>query len=158
MQYLLLMKSQHISQAEKNKACGLYYIRNEFLKNVPCSLIHFICDLFNSILDSAIIPDVWCQGLIMPLYKNKGSRYEPNNYRGITLLSCLGKFFKSFLKTRIANFMYANEKVGYEQAGFRPEFSTIDHIFTLYAIIEYYKSKNSSVLCFCWLSKSVWPS
>ena len=34
--------------------------------------------------------------------------------------------------------MYANEKVGYEQAGFRPEFSTIDHIFTLHAIIEYY--------------------
>ena len=43
--------------------------------------------------------------------------------------------------------MYANEKVGYEQAGFRPEFSTIDHIFSLYAIIEYYKSKNSRVCC-----------
>ena len=43
--------------------------------------------------------------------------------------------------------MCANEKVGYEQAGFRPEFSTIDHIFTLHAIIEYYKSKNSRVYC-----------
>ena len=43
--------------------------------------------------------------------------------------------------------MYANEKVGYEQAGFRPEFSTIDHIFTLHAIIVYYKSNNSRVYC-----------
>ena len=81
----------------------------------------------------------------MPLYKNKRSRYDPNNYRGITLLSCLGKLFTSCLNTRITNFMYANEKVGYEQTGFRPEFSTIDHIFTLHAIIEYYKSKNSRV-------------
>ena len=35
--------------------------------------------------------------------------------------------------------MYENEIIGFEQAGFRPEFSTMDHIFTLNAIIEYYK-------------------
>ena len=43
--------------------------------------------------------------------------------------------------------MYANEKVRYEQAGFMPEFITTDHIFTLYAIIAYYKSKNNRVYC-----------
>ena len=43
--------------------------------------------------------------------------------------------------------MYANEKVRYEQAGFMPEFITTDHIFTLYVIIAYYKSKNSRVYC-----------
>ena len=53
----------NIHRLKNNKACGIDYIRNEFLKNVPFSLIHFICDLFNLILDSGIIPDIWCQGL-----------------------------------------------------------------------------------------------
>ena len=43
--------------------------------------------------------------------------------------------------------MYDDAKIGCEQAGFRPEFSTIDHIFTLHAIIEYYKSKKGRVYC-----------
>ena len=33
----------------------------------------------------------------MPLYKNKGSVNDPDNYRGITLLSCLSKLFTSAL-------------------------------------------------------------
>ena len=43
--------------------------------------------------------------------------------------------------------MYDNEILGYEQAGFRPEFSTMDHIFTLHSIIEYYKCKKGRVYC-----------
>ena len=34
-----------------------------------------------------------------------------------------------------------------EQAGFRPEFSTIYHSFTLHAIINFYKSKKGRVYC-----------
>ena len=43
--------------------------------------------------------------------------------------------------------MYENEIIGFEQAGFRPEFSTMDHIFTLNAIIECYKCKRGRVYC-----------
>ena len=41
--------------------------------------------------------------------------------------------------------MYNDNKMGVEQAGFRPGFSTMDHIFALHSIIEYYKSKKSRV-------------
>ena len=73
-----------------NKVCGLDNIRNKYLKHAPQYLIVFICDFFNLALEIVIIPEVWCQSLIMPLYKNKADRYDTNNYRGITLLSCLG--------------------------------------------------------------------
>ena len=43
--------------------------------------------------------------------------------------------------------MYDNEILGYEQAGFRPEFSTMGHTFTLHSIIEYYKCKKGRVYC-----------
>ena len=102
---------------------------------------------FNLILQSGFIPDLWCKGLIMPLYKSKGSRENPDNYRGITLLSCMGKLFTACLNARIANHVYKDSKMGYEQAGFRPEFSTMDHVFTFHVIIDYYKSKTRRVYC-----------
>ena len=137
----------NITNLKNNKSGGLDNIINEFLKHAPTSLVSFICDMFNMILDSGIIPEIWCTGLIIPLYKKKGDIYDPDNYRGITLLSCLGKLFTSCLNHRIAKFLYDNEHIGYEQAGFRPEFSTLDHIFTLHTIIEYYKSKNKRIYC-----------
>ena len=130
-----------ISRLKNNKACGLDFIRNEFLKKASPTLLIFICNFFNLILKTGLVPDAWCLGLIMPLYESRGSRDDPNNYRGITLLSCLGKLFTACLNSRISRYMYNDAKIGYEQAGFRPEFSTMDHIFTLHAIIEYYKSK-----------------
>ena len=36
--------------------------------------------------------------------RKKGSRENPDNYRGITILSCMGKLFTSFLNTRISVF------------------------------------------------------
>ena len=35
--------------------------------------------IFNIILSSGQIPDIWCQALIMPLYKSKGGPSDPGN-------------------------------------------------------------------------------
>ena len=137
----------NIKNLKNNKACGLDFIRNEFLKNLSPRLLSFTCALFNLILKSGIIPDAWCIGMIMPLYKRKGHRDDPNNFRGITLLSCFGKLFTACLNTRIANFLFKYDKIGAEQAGFRPGFSVLDHIFTLHSIIEFYKSKKQWLYC-----------
>ena len=52
----------------------------------------------------------------------------------------MGKLFTAYLSARIANCMYKDARMGYEQADFRPEFSTMDHVFTAHAIIDYYIS------------------
>ena len=136
-----------ISKLKNNKAPGLDLLRNEFLKNAPNELVEFIRKFFNFILNSGLIPDVWCKGMIMPLYKNKGDKNDPDNYRGITLLSCLGKLFTACISDRISKFMDINYKLGPEQAGFREAFSITDHIFTLYSIIEFYTNRKGRVYC-----------
>ena len=83
----------------------------------------------------------------MPLYKKKGHVNNPDNYRGITLLSCVGKFFTSVLNYRITNYLEATGSIGDEQAGFRAGHSTIDHIFVLHSIIDIYQQKQKPLYC-----------
>ena len=136
-----------ISNLKSNKACGIDLIRNEFLRYCPFEMIEVITLLFNIVLQRGIIPSDWCVGLIMPLYKKKGSPDDPDNYRGITLLSCIGKLFTAAINYRLTNFLEQAGAIGDEQAGFRAGFSTVDHIFTLHAIIDIYLHKKERLYC-----------
>ena len=49
-------------------------------------MINIWVKLFNRILDSGEVPSDWSTGIMITLYKGKGSQLNPNNYRGITLL------------------------------------------------------------------------
>ena len=51
------------------------------------------------------IPSDWSTGIIMTLYKGKGPQLDPNNYTGITLLSCVGKLFTSIMNYRLNEFL-----------------------------------------------------
>ena len=82
------------------------------------------------------MPTDWCLSFINPIYKNKGQKSDPNNYRGISLISCLGKLYTSLINERLTKFADLNDIIGEEQAGFRAGYSTQDHIFTLHSIIE----------------------
>ena len=55
------------------------------------------------------MPADWCQSVIRPIYKNKGDIDDPNNYRGISLLSCFGKLFTSCLNRRLTIFIEKNQ-------------------------------------------------
>ena len=68
-------------------------------------MLKLILDYFNLVLQSGIVPESWTTGLIMPLYKGKGSTADTNNYRGITLLSCIGKLFTALINERLQSYL-----------------------------------------------------
>ena len=123
---------------KNNKSSAIDNVINEFLKYSPEIYKELILKLFNLILKTGIIPSEWCISFISPIYKNKGEKSDPNNYRGISIISCLGKLFTALINERLTKFTDLNEIIGEEQAGFRSGYSTQDHIFTLHAIIEIY--------------------
>ena len=71
----------------------------------------------------------WHQGIIVPIYKGRGSRSEGKNYRGITLLSVPGKVFMHVILSHIKPTLLACRRQ--EQSGFTPNCSTTDRILTL---------------------------
>ena len=68
------------------------------------------------------------------LNKNKGDRSDCNNYRGISLLSVVGKLFARVILTRLQQL--AERVYPESQCGFRSNRSTIDMVFSLRQIQE----------------------
>lgn len=61
--------------------------------------------LFNHAFESGMLPNAWLEGSIRPIYRNKGDLKLVQNYRPITILSCLGKFFTAVLNRRHTLFL-----------------------------------------------------
>ena len=59
------------------------------------------------------------------------------NYRGITLLSTLGKLFTKVLNDRLTGWAENYQVYIEAQAGFRANMGTTDNIFTLHGLITH---------------------
>ena len=63
-------------------------------------------------------PPQWSEGLIVNLFK-KGDKEDPANYRGITLLSVVGKVLSKILNNRLVEHLDEGKALHEGQAGFR---------------------------------------
>ena len=86
-------------------------------------------------VNTGIIPESWLTGIIRLVYRNKGKVDDPDNYRAITLISCLGKLFTSVINNRLTFLSNEFEIISKNQSGFRKGFSTTDNIFIMHAQI-----------------------
>ncbi len=118
-----------VKDLKNGKACGLDNILNEFIKSTFNEMKLVYVELFNKILNTGQIPESWTIGMIIPIYKNKGDKGDFDNYRGITILSCLGKIFTSVINAILNK--YANEinLINENQTGFRKNYSTLTTYF-----------------------------
>lgn len=91
-------------QKLKNGKCPGLDIMNEYIKISAPLLISVYVKLFNIIFDSGCIPESCLIGVIKPIYKNKGDPNMAENYRPITILSCMGKLFTAVLNNRLNDF------------------------------------------------------
>ena len=130
-----------------NKACATDLILNEFLKSSKSKMLTAFTKLFNTVFNSGHVPDDWSQGIISPIYKNKGDKASPDNYRGITILSCFGKLFTAVLNNRLNKYLEDMNVLAEEQAGFRKGYGTTDHIFNLKCLIDIYLFRGRKLFC-----------
>ena len=135
-----------INKLKNNKAPGCDIVINEFIKASSGKMLTCYTNLFNLVLCTGIVPVDWAVGEIVPLFK-KGDKNKPGNYRGITLLSCLGKVFTSCINERLACYVEEEGILNEEQAGFRPGYCTADHIFTLHTLLDMYLNKRKRLYC-----------
>ena len=97
-----------INNLKCNKAHGIDNILNEFMLNGNDMLKVVMLKLFNFIFNTGFFPKEWAIGQIIPIHK-KGDKNNLQNYRGITLLSCLGKLFTSLVNYRLNKWAEDND-------------------------------------------------
>ena len=126
-----------LRKIKNQKAAGPDGIIGELLK-YTCEndlIISFFVAFFNSLFDRGVYPENWSESIVLPLFK-KGSVNNPNNYRGISLSDISSKIYSTIINNRLQEWVEENDIIGEFQAGFRRNYSTIDHMYTLMAFIQ----------------------
>ena len=85
----------------KPKFSGQDRIPIKMLKPLLPYLLIPLAIFFTTIFTTCTYPNRFKEGLVLPLYKGKGSHVDPNNYRPISSLHSISKLFEYILKMKL---------------------------------------------------------
>jgi len=126
--------SQAMDCLSCGKAPGKDGIPPEVLKSCKPALLQHLHELLCLCWEKGHVPQDMRDANIVTLYKNKGDRSDCNNYRGISLLSIVGKVFARVILARLQSL--ASRVYPESQCGFRTGRSTVDMIFSVRQLQE----------------------
>ena len=126
------------------KAVGPDGIIGEMLKNSRNCVIDFFVTFLMLCLRNELFPTKWTESILVPLFK-KGDVNNPNNYRGISLYDTSRKVYSTVINLRLQEWVGVNNITGEHQAGFKKNYSTIDHMFILLVLVQKQFSLNCKV-------------
>ncbi len=102
-------------------------ITNEMLKHLPPNIINQITNLANKSLRDCYLPSEWKTAQVTMIHK-KDDKSDPNNYRPISLTSCLGKLIERIMNKRLYNYIESKNLLVPQQSGFRKERRCTDNL------------------------------
>ena len=129
-----------LARLNNGKASGTDVMTPEMIKTAEQYVAQYLTTLYNTIFCTGVFPKEWSKSIIVPIHK-KGRTDMLDNYRGISLINIMCKCYTNILNNRLYSWLEKNNLMHEEQAGFRKNYSTIDHVFTLHAIIQKSLSK-----------------
>jgi hypothetical protein len=132
------------------KSPGIDNISNEMILCLLQSHPDVILNLFNAVLLHNAPINTWNTSLINPIHK-KGSKMDPSNYRGISLLCCLSKFFTAILNQRLLKYVLQKQILSKEQLGFIPGNRTSDALLLLHNLVYQYCKTNNKYIYACFV-------
>ena len=105
-------------------------------------LIVVLSLLFNCMLVHGVTPDELMVGIMSPLIKDaRKSQQESDNYRSLTIGTCISKIFEKIIKTKHKSVFETSNN----QFGFKENISTNMCTFVLNETISYYTKNGSPV-------------
>ena len=126
------------------KVLGMDGIPPEVLKHGKEPILQPLHELLCLCWEQGYIPKDMRDANIVTLYKNKGDLSDCNNYRGISLLSVVGKVFARVVLNRLQSL--ASRVYPESQCGFRAGSSTADKIFSLRQLQEKCREQQQPLL------------
>ena len=132
-----------LKNLKPNKSPGTDEIHPHLLRECAKSLAKPMKYLFDLTMKYNVIPDEWKQAEIRPIYKKKGSKSDPSNYRPVSLTSVTCKLFEKVIKNKLCEHLISNNLLSPHQFGFIPGRSTDTQL--LVTIKEWQKSLDNAI-------------
>ena len=104
-----------MGKLRNGKAAGKHEITGEMIKDGGDRVVDWIWRVCNMTFQSGVVPEDWRSVVIVPQYKGKEERNECKNYKGITLLSVVGKMYAGILVDsfrRVTGYLIDDEQGG----------------------------------------------
>ena len=121
-------------------------ITNEMLKHLPANIINQVTNLANKSLRDCYLPSEWKTAQVTMLHK-KDDKSDPNNYRPISLTSCLGKLIERIMNKRLYNYIESKNLLAPQQSGFRKARRCADNLlFITQKVREAFNRKKKAML------------
>lgn len=92
-----------------------------------------------------VVPDDWTKVITVPLCNGKGNRDECSSYRGVSLLSALGKVYRRVLTERLVR--ETERQLSEGQGGLTKERGCTDQIFVITMTVRKYLRRWEVVCC-----------
>ena len=118
-----------VKKLNAGKSPGMDGIHAELIKHGGENILRKLHNLILDVWTRETVPADWRDAVMVVLYKGKGSRDDCGNYRGIALLSAVGKVLCRILLDRLLNHV-ADDTLPESQSGFRTGRGTTDMIFS----------------------------
>ena len=120
-----------IKSLKTNKACGHDLINHRLLKESVPVIANILCKLFNKCIQYGRFPNSWKLANISPIHKGKNPS-QVNNYRPISLLSCVAKVFERCIFKYFFNFLRDNSLISINQSAYMPNDCTTNQLVSIY--------------------------
>ena len=104
---------------KSSSAAGHDGISGKILKQYAVSLAPSICTIVNASIQQAVFPDAWKKSNVIPIWKSKGSKADPSNYRPISIIPVMGKILEKSVCKQLAAYCKDQCVIPPEQFGFR---------------------------------------
>ena len=113
-----------LTSLSENKASGPHSLPYKIISSNLESISSILSDIINLSFSTGVFPSQLKEAKVIPVFKNKGSPFDPENYRPISLLSNIDKIFQKLMHSRLSKFLETSRSIYPLQFGFRSNHST----------------------------------
>ena len=131
----------------KNSSPGDDRISYNMIRKSHSSCQYFLLEVLNKIFSSGTYPSIWKKSTVLSFPKPGKIHSNPENYRPISLTSCVGKLLEKIVNVRLNFFLEHNRNIPQCQFGFRRMHSTIDALNKFTSDVSTSLNNKKHVIC-----------
>ena len=124
-----------IWKMKENRAAGVDGINSTFIKKCCKGLVRPLREIFRESMRVGEIPDAWKLANVVAIFK-KGARWDPGNYRPVSLTSQIGKIMEGIIKENLVDYLEGNGLFGKSQHGFRKNRSCLTNLLEFMEVVS----------------------